>query len=575
MMQGTYDLSGLQKLKIGLSPEQERQLLDRARKMFDGLVQERKYYEPDWKTLGSFFIPHLVRVDDTTRTQRSKWNNIINNTCRQAVKTMAAGMQSGLTSPARPWLRIGMEDQDMMEAQSVREWSQTVSTRMLNLLRRTNFYNSSSMLWTVLGSIGTAGHLQLPDDDDVFCFKQMMTGRYWIGNDHRGRVDKVFYINYLTVQQRIEMFGDRADAKTKLAWDRGDYFEVDMVRCGIWRNPFAKWDQTGTKIIASNEKPWIAVWYVDGHPMPLKTAGFDRFPGQFPRWETTDDEAYGIGCGHDAIGDTKASQLKEKEKAKGIMKMITPPLSAPQEMRNGMYPVQGVPGGVTYRPQSSKADDIQPLYQVNLPLQYLYQDIQMDEARINRAFYADLFVMLANAPTTGTKMTAAEVGVRQEEKLIQLGPVIERVNNEFLDPLVERTFEMMFNRGMLPPPPPEIEGMPLKIEYISPLAQAQQMVGLGNIERFMSFAGQAAQFFPEVRDKVNADQSIDEVGNALGVPVGIIASDEQAQQKRDTRAQIQQAQQMTASMPAMAKAAKDASQAKVGDRNLLETVAGQ
>ena len=86
-------------------------------------------------------------------------------------------------------------------------------------------------------------------------------------------------------------------------------------------------------------------------------------------------------------------------------------------------------------------------------------DIQDVRQRINGSFYADLFLMLANA--TDTRMTATEVAERHEEKLLMLGPVLERLHNELLDPLIDITFNRMIENNLIPPAPPELQGMEL------------------------------------------------------------------------------------------------------------------
>lgn len=572
MLQPQSGDSPFKKIRFGLSPEKEKYVMEMAQKMLDGLKQVRSEYESDWKELGKYFAPHLVRIDDTTKTKRSKWSNIINNTCLTAQRTLASGMQSGLTSPARPWFRMGIEDWELAESVRVREWLDDTTSRVQTALRRSNFYNTAHTLYGVLGVFGTAGQLQTQDYEDILLFRALMTGRYWVGINHKGRVDRVIILTRMTVYQMVQSFGyEQCDPQTRGAYDKSDYFHERDVYMAIFPNPFAR--RTGERLIqASNEKPFVSVHWVAGHNYPLKTSGYDRFPCQVPRWETTDDEPWGVGVGVIAIGDTKASQLKEREKAKGLQKLINPPVSAPNEMRQGQYPVSGLPGGVTYRPPSTNADQIQQLYQVNLPLQYLMQDIAMDEQRINRAFYADLFLMLAQSDRR--QMTATEVAERHEEKLIQLGPVVERLGNEFLDPCIERAFEIMVYHDQIAPPPEEIQDMPLKVEYIGMLAQAQQQVGIGAIERFLGFTGTIAQYNPEVLDKVDFDQTVDEVGTILGVPSRIIIGDDAVAEKRAARAE--QANQMTQVATGMAgvQAAEQLSKTPIGDTTALNAMMG-
>ena len=559
-------------LRFGLSPEQERAVLSRAKKLKNALKQERDYYDSDYYELSRQFAPHLFRNQTTQRTTKSLWKGIINNTGRRALRTLASGMQAGLTSPSRPWLKLGIEDTDLAEFHSVRDWLQTTTNMMLTIFRRTRMYDTAHMVYTNLGAFGTGSQIIIQDFEEMMLFKALMMGRYWIGINNKGRVEMCVIERHMNIEQMVREYGiNNVDADTRNAYDKGDYYLPKIVYIAIFKNPYAVME--GTKaIIASNEKPFISCHWTNNHERPLKTAGFNRFPVQAPRWEVTDDEAWGVGTGHDAIGDTNAMQLKEREKAKGLQKMVSPSLSAPAEMRGGQFPISGLPGGVTYRPQNAPPDAIRTTFEVNLPLQYLMQDIQIDEDRVNRAFYADLFLMLANSDRR--QMTATEVAERHEEKLLALGSVVERLNYEYLDPMVERTFEIMRESGIVPEAPPELDGVPLKIEYISLLAQAQQQVGIGSIEKFMSFTGFAAQYKPEALDKVNVDEAIDNVGRMLGVPSSVVVSDDKVAQVRKQRAQEQQAQLQQQQAMGAIDAAKSLSETPIGDNNALEQLVG-
>lgn len=138
-----------------------------------------------------------------------------------------------------------------------------------------------------------------------------------------------------------------------------------------------------------------------------------------------------------------------------------------------------------------------------------------------------------------------------------LGPVLENIHTELLDPLVERAFGMMERNGEIVDPPPQLEGEPLKVEYISILAQAQQAVGIAGIERTMGFVGNMAGINPDILDKIDFDQTVDEYSSMSGVPPTIIRSDDMVESLRAARAQQQQAAQMAE----MAGPIKDSAQA--------------
>ena len=155
-------------------------------------------------------------------------------------------------------------------------------------------------------------------------------------------------------------------------------------------------------------------------------------------------------------------------------------------------------------------------------------------------------------------MTATEVEVRQEEKMAMLGPVIERFQNEALDPLIDRTFEKCLEFGVLPPPPPELYGVNLEVEYVSVLAQAQKAINSVSTDRFIMSISQVAQFKPEVLDKLDGDAIVDEYHGNYGVSPKLLLTDEEVAALREQRAQQQQMMQQQAAIESGATAAKAA-----------------
>jgi hypothetical protein len=115
---------------------------------------------------------------------------------------------------------------------------------------------------------------------------------------------------------------------------------------------------------------------------------------------------------------------------------------------------------------------------VRLDLSHLAADIAEVQGRIKEAFYANLFLMMAESDRR--EITAREIDERREEKMLMLGPVLERLHDELLQPLVARVFRIMARNGLIPPPPPSLakslDGNGLRVEFISILTQARKSV---------------------------------------------------------------------------------------------------
>lgn len=231
-----------------------------------------------------------------------------------------------------------------------------------------------------------------------------------------------------------------------------------------------------------------------------------------------------------------------------------------------------LPGAVNWTPDR-QGQGIRPVYEVQPRIQELILDIQESQMRVKKAYYSDLFLAITNSDRR--QITATEIEERREEKLLALGPVLQRLNQDLLDPLVDITFYVMNKRGLLPDPPEELQGQDLAVEYISVMAQAQKLAGISTIERFSQIAFNVIRANPETADKVDMDQLIDEYAKRLSLPPGIVRSDERVEEIRANRAEQQRQQQMQQAMQQMTQGAKDLSQSNLEGDNALNRLLQQ
>jgi hypothetical protein len=199
-------------------------------------------------------------------------------------------------------------------------------------------------------------------------------------------------------------------------------------------------------------------------------------------------------------------------------------------------------------------------------------DIGDIRQRIREAFFADLFLMLAI--TSNTQMTATEVAERHEEKLLMLGPVLERLHSEILSPLIEITFEQMIEAGIIPPAPEELQNRELNVEFVSMLAQAQRAIGTNSIDRYVMSLGVVAQMKPDVLDKFDADYWADAYSDMMGVDPRMVVPGDKVTLIRNQRAQQAASQQAAMQMNAGADTMNKLAQAKTTDQSALTDILG-
>jgi len=533
------------------------------------LKTERASWWQHWSEITQFITPRQGRyfAQDRNKGQR-RHNNIYDSTGSRALNVLAAGLMGGLTSPARPWFRLATSDPTLNKSPAVKQWLNDTTDLMLTIFQKSNTYRALHSIYKELGAFGTGAAIISADFENVIHVHPITIGEYAVAVNFQGRVDTLYREFELTVGQLVKEFGlANVSPSTKSLYDRGTLDAWVTVLHAI--EPRADRDPA---MLDAQNMAWSDIYMELGATGEqfLRESGFEKFPAVCPRWDVEGGDIYGSSPGQEALGDIKQLQHEQLRKSQGIDFMVNPPLQVPTSMKN--RDVERLPGGITFVDSASGSKAIQSAFDVQLNLQALLEDIQDVRGRINSAFFVDLFMMISQDNAATTRMTATEVTERHEEKMLMLGPVLERLQDELLDPLIEVTFHRMVEAKILPPPPPEMQGQQLSVELVSMLAQAQRAIATNGIDRFTQSLGAVAQFKPEVLDKFNADRWADEYGDALGIDPDLIVSEDQVQALRAQRAKQQAAQAQQAQMAQASQTAKNLGQVPTTGGNAASDV---
>ena len=529
------------------------------------LKTERSSWMTHWQELTHFLLPRNGRYFTQDRNLGSKrHNNIYDNTGTRALRVAGAGVMASATSPARPWFRLTVGDPELGQYHPVKVWLDEVTQRVMRVFQRSNTYRALHQVYEELITFGTASTIIMPDADRVIHHYPLTVGEYALATNFQGKVTTLYREFDLTVGQLVKEFGlENVSKAVKGLYERGNLDKWITVIHAIEPRE----DRDSSKLDDLNME-WKSCYFEQGGDSDklLRESGFNHFPALCPRWLVAGGDIYGNSPGMEALGDIKQLQHEQLRKAQGIDYQTKPPLQVPTALKN--RDVETLPGGVTFYDATNPQGGIRPTWEVNLRLDHLLQDIQDVRNRINGAFYADLFLMLANAGPN-TRMTATEVAERHEEKLLMLGPVIERLHNELLEPLIDIAFMRLLESGGVPPPPEELQGMDLNVEFVSMLAQAQRAVGTTAVDRFVGNLGSIAQFKPEVLDKLNVDHWADAYSDMLGVDPKLIVASEEVAMIRQARSQAMAAKEQLLAQQQQATAVRNLANASTDGQNAL------
>lgn len=556
-----------------------RTRLQRLQSRHAALKQQRATWLSRWYALAQYIAPEHARfLPSKANDGGEEWGSINNGYATDAAERCAAGLMAGVSSPSRPWFQFETRDPELMKSGAVRQYLYNAQETIREVFLRSNVYTALPVVYHDLAVFGTAAMLVADDVADVVRCYPFPVGSYALGQSHRLVVDSISREFRMTAGQIVDRFGRSAAGRARIsravlgAYENGaadQWFDVVQVI-----QPNELYDE---RYLDASRKRWASCVYEVGadDDSLLEESGFDEFPVVATRWWLTGEDVYGRSPGMKAIGDVRQLQFLEETSARALDKEVDPPMAAPSTIEKKRKDLNA--GGITYVDAPQGTQGFTPLYRPSLDYEKLERVIARKEESISRAFYNDLFLMISQDERL-QRATAREIVERHEEKMLQLGPVLERLQGELLDPLVTRTYLILNRAGVLPPAPPELQGHEVQIEYISILAQAQKMLSLSGIERGVMFVQNLAQLYPDVADVLKADDAAQKYFDAAGTPPDLVRSPEERLALRKQRQAERQAAQMAQAAPAlnqMAQATRQLSDAKASSDNALGQLAAQ
>ena len=546
-------------------------------------------YWVHWRELADYFLPRrykwLITPNQMSRGLPINQHILDSSGCIYAQR-LSAGLISGKSSPTSPWFRLRVGKIDSTKTSPVSLWLAECERLMYLIFAESNFYNSMAVFYHDLVIFGTAIVLLYEDFESVINCINPCAGEYYLDIDGKYR-PRIFYREFtFTVAACVNEFGyDNCTPSTQALYD--DPTGSGRTRELIIAHSIEPNDDGNARAFGFPESFAYRECYwewggstgpqggISAPPQFLRKSGYYEQVAIAGRWDLVSNDAYGRCPAMDALPDQKQVQLETRRKAQAIDKMVNPPLVADVQLKN--QPANLTPGGITYVQGFASAGKpgFASVYETKFPVQEITADLEMVKARMGQTFFNDI-LRVASQYETRSNVTAVEWDLRKSESLVMLGPVLERIDNEVLKPIIERVFAIANRSGILPPAPPEVQGQMMNIEFVSMLAQAQKATASAGIERLFQLAGGLVGVDPSVMDNIDVDEALDQYSYLLNNSPKIIRSPEELQAIRQQRAQQQAQAQQAQIAQQLSAGAKNLSQTNVGGgANALQAMLGQ
>lgn len=552
---------------------------------FSGLRTWRYGWWLHWAELARFILPrryHFLVVANRTFKGSPINNAIIDSTGTLAMQTCAAGLWTGLTSPSRPWFKLGIALPWVPIDEDMKAWLKDTQERIYTVLAQSNFYNIMAQAFQDVSTFATSPVIIYEDVEDVIRCYLPCAGEYYLATGARLSVDVLYREFVLTVAQIVEMFGlDNCPPEVAKLWQSGgaEWSSEFVVAHAVEpNNPLEAYgkSKTATQVVPAvftfREVYWLRG---KGDNAELSRRGFNEKPFMVARWATVSNDAYGRGPSMDALNDIKQLQVETIRKAEFIEKLVRPPMVADVAMKN--EPSSIIPGHVTYTDTSGTKKGFFPAFEVNpASLMPMVEDIKEIQTRIKDCWFVNLFMAISQMEGVQPR-NELEITKRDLERLQGLGPFINMFETEFAGPAIQRVLSIMQRKKMLKPMPASMRGVPLKFDYISILKLAQRSAETVALKDVLTVGGQmseAAQAagLPNPLRIINLDQAMRDYVGLSNVDPVILYTDDQVSQHDEARAAANKQAQLQAAAPTAVDAAKSLAATPMGGNTALSAI---
>lgn len=543
-------------------PELAKSLLTR----FKGLEEARQPWVPAWQELTEYMLPRKNSFTSTPGAVsfrgRASDSRIFDSTPLHALELLASSLGGLLTNPAMPWFDVAVKDRALADSAGVRAFLQDARQRMVAVFNAedTGFQTHVHELYLDIVLLGTAVMYVESDAATMVRFSTRPLGEAYVAESARGQVDTVYRKYAVSARQAVQEWGAACSEETRKKAEDKPEEKVEILHA-----VFPRTDRDPRGFGVANF-PYASVYLEMKADRIVEESGYLEMPYMVPRWAKAAGEIYGRGPGQTALSDTRVLNAMARTALMAAEKMADPPLMVPDDGFLG--PVRSGPGGLSYF-RAGTSDRIQAL-PVNVDLRATEEMMAQRRESIRRIFMGDQLT------AEGPAVTATEAVIRQAEKMRVLGPVLGRLQTEFLSPLIQRVFRIMLRSGALPAFPEGLTPDDLEVRYTSPVARAQKQYeaqGLAQVMEYLSpLVGTADAF--GIMDNFDTDRVARHVAELFNTPSDYLKPEESVAEARGGRQQAASSAQTASTIANVAAIAKTLSEAYTDRPNVLTEVWG-
>ena len=505
-------------------------------KRFDALQASRKVVQEIWQEIERYVVPYRGKFFTLENQESSvQWNKYrhYDSTAIEACESLAASMQGSLTSPLIKWFDIAFRDSKLKKHKEAQTWLEECGQITYDALQESNFNTEIAEGYLDLSSFGNTCIIeeQMSADLEEFAgvgFHAVPIKECFFEVDKDGQVLSFYRLLNWTAGQMIDKWGDKG-VPEKIREAHKKPSSVDNkyeIIFNVYPRKENK-DADTSKILADKARPYGFKYILkDGQNELGDEGGYYEQPAFFARWRKVSGSIWGHSPAHVCLGDIKVLNQLVELILTAAEKAVDP---ANKTTERGLISDlnQGPRGLIVVR----NMDDLQPYESAARFDVGENREIKL-QAAIRRAFRVDQ-LELKETPA----MTATEASIRYEMMQRLLGPTLGRLKTDLFDPIIQRTFNVLYRAGKFPETPQAVldAGSPMDIEYLGPLPRAQKMEQVETIRSTIMSLGAMTEVVPDILDNIDTDDFAQDTARLAGVPASMIRDEAAIKKIRDDR----------------------------------------
>lgn len=504
----------------GIIKEQEREETKAAN--FRNLYQE----------VADHMLPRENQIIGVRTPGEDKSQQIFDPTAMLDLQDMASGLSAAFFPPGETAFGLTVKNREIANKDNIKRYLASASEITHEELFASNFMlqlneTLSSLIGFGTGNLFSEWKLSLN-------FKDWDVSFYVIKENSSGLIDTVIIKFPLTARQAIQEFGD--DAGEKVLEDSKNPERSEIKYDFIHRISPRK--ERNENFTDSLNMPIESIFVNVKEQHTIEEGGFEEMPSAVARWKKSSNEVWGRGQGTVALSIVKTLQQMYSDFIECGNKWNNPPRQSLSGAVEGQIDVRPGANNIVTQIDAIKALDqgVRGNFPITKDMLEFVQNI------VHRIFFVDVFAPLENLK--GDRRTTLEIRERIKQTVKKLASPLYRLQSELFTPIIKRSVLLLIRNGVIPPPPPELQGQDFDIEYVSIFALAlrdQQSIAF---QQFAALVAELDPVFPGAKDTLNMDRALPDIAYTFGLKTDHLSTPEEIQEAREIRLAALEAQRV-------------------------------